>query len=112
MVPLKDARRLVRAILDEHASHRPSHGDIATMAIFDEAHDQYQLLHCGWDRTGRVHAVVVHVRIVDDIIWIEQDGTEYGVARELRDAGVPREQMVLAFHPPSLRVHTGYAVGA
>ena len=112
MVPLNEARRLVRTILEEHASHRPSHGDITPMAIVDEAHDQYQLLHCGWDRTGRVHAVVVHVRIVDGVIWLEQDGTEYGVARELRDAGVPREQIVLAFHPPSLRVHTGYAVGA
>ena len=111
MVPVTEARRMIRDILLNHGRHRPSHGDITPMVLIDEEHDQYQLLHSGWDRGGRVHAVVVHVRIHGDFVWIEQDGTEYGVARELRDLGVPREQIVLAFHPPEVRALTGYATG-
>lgn len=112
MVPLNTLRKLLREIIERHGQHRPSHGDIDPIVLVDEAHDQYELLHTGWDRTGRVHAVVIHARIVQDMAWIEQDGTEYGVARELRDAGVPQEQIVLAFHPPKLRALTGYAIGA
>ncbi len=112
MVPVDELRRLVRTIIEGHGKHRPSHGDIDAVVIFDEARDQYELLHVGWDATGRVHAVVLHARIVDGRVWVEQDGTEYGIARELRDAVVPKEQIVLAFQPQRLRSLTGYAAGA
>jgi len=111
MVPVSELRRLVREIIERHGQYRPSHGEIDPIVVVDEARDQYELLHAGWDRGSRVHAVVIHARIVEGKAWIEQDGTEYGVARELRDAGVPQEQIVLAFHPPRLRALTGYAAG-
>jgi len=58
------------------------------------------LLDTGWDRTGRVHAVAFHLRIREGKIKIEWDGTEYGVAQELIDAGVPPEEIVLSFYRP------------
>ena len=33
------------------------------------------------------------------------------IATELLAAGVPKEDIVLAWHPPEVRKHTGYAVG-
>ena len=42
-------------------------------------------------------------------IWIQHDGTQEGVAEELVTAGIPRQQIVLGFHPPKLRKHTEYA---
>ena len=36
-------------------------------------------------------------------MWIEEDGTEVGLTNELLDAGVPTEDIALAFHPPELR---------
>jgi hypothetical protein len=50
------------------------------------------------------------VDIINGKFWIQRDGTEYGIARELVDAGVPKEQIVLAFRAPEIRKHTGYAV--
>ncbi len=55
------------------------------------------------------HEALVHVDILDGRFWIQYDGTESGVANDLVDAGVPRDRIVLAFHPPTLRGLTGFA---
>ena len=65
----------------------------------------------GWDNGRRVHGTTIHIDIIDDKIWIQYDGTESGVALDLVEAGVPRESIVLAFRPPEIRPHTGFAVG-
>jgi hypothetical protein len=51
------------------------------------------------------------VDIRDDLVWIQHDGTEDGIANELVEAGIPREQIVLAFHPPDQRKRTSFATG-
>ena len=43
-------------------------------------------------------------------IWIQHDGTEIGVANELVEWGVPKEDIVLAYHAPYKRQYTGFAV--
>jgi len=57
---------------------------------------------------GQYH--VIHIDIVDDKVWIQYDGTSPGIASELTEAGIPRAAIVLAFHPPEVRQHTGYAL--
>jgi hypothetical protein len=52
----------------------------------------------------------MHLDIIDGKIWIQRDGTEDGIAYELEDAGVPKCDIVLAFHSEDVRPHTGYAV--
>lgn len=43
-------------------------------------------------------------------VWIQHDGTESGIAGELLEAGIPRDHIVLAFHHPSKRQYTSFAV--
>jgi hypothetical protein len=43
-------------------------------------------------------------------IWIEYNGTEEDVGGELVNMGVPKEDIVLAFHAPYKRKYTGFAV--
>ncbi len=45
----------------------------------------------------------IHLPIKDGKIWIEADETDQGFANVLLSAGVPRQDIVLAFHPPELR---------
>ena len=47
--------------------------------------------------------------IVRGKIWVEVDETEEGIATQFLRAGVPREDIVLAFHPPELRHLTEFA---
>jgi len=80
------------------------------MLVFDEERDQYMLVDAGWDRTGRVHAVVAHLRIKEGKVWIEQDGLEYGIAQELVELGIPPSDIVLGYFRPARRAITEYAV--
>ena len=103
-------REIVRRLILDYAQYKPSHGDIATEAIIDPEHNHFELMHVGWDGPRRVHGAVIHIDIIADKIWIQHDGTEYGVANNLVEAGVPKDKIVLAFKSPELRKYTDFAV--
>jgi len=46
---------------------------------------------------------------IEHQIWIQRDGTEDGIANDLIAAGIPKRDIVIAFHPPELRAYTEYA---
>jgi hypothetical protein len=52
----------------------------------------------------------VHVEIKGEKIWVQQDGTERGIATDLLAAGIPKDRIVLGFKPPHSRAHTQFAV--
>ena len=54
----------------------------------------------------------VYVRVRDRKFWIEEDWTEDGIATDLVRAGVPKEDIVLAFHEPGMRQYTDFAVAS
>jgi hypothetical protein len=88
---------------------RARHNGVEVQHVFDEVNDHYLLLYLGWDRDRRVWQTALHVRLHADKIWVEVDETEQGIATQLLRAGVPREDIVLAFHPPELRHLTEFA---
>ena len=67
-------------------------------------------MHEGWEDQRRVHGCLVHVEIREDKLWIHYDGIEDSITAELVEAGIPKDRIVLAFHPPFVRQHTGYAI--
>lgn len=102
--------KIVHNLMLEYASYKPSHGEIETEAIIDPAKGHYEVLHVGWDGVRRVHGVLIHIDIIGDKVWIQHDGTSPGIAEELVEAGIPREAIVLGFHPEHLRQYTGFAI--
>jgi hypothetical protein len=111
MDKLERYREIVGRLIEEYARYKPAHGQIETEAIVDREHDHYEVMHVGWDGVRRVHGVVVHIDISGGKVWIQHDGTSRPVAEELVAAGIPREDIVLAFHPAELRSLTGYGTG-
>jgi XisI protein len=103
-------RSIVKRVLSEHAEQIPSHGKIETLPLFDDSHNNYAVIDLGWDQMGRVHAVILHVRLQNGKVWIEQDGTEEGVADELLQAGIPKDDIVLGFYRPERRAITEFAI--
>jgi hypothetical protein len=101
---------IVKEILTEDARYKPGHGDIDPVLVFDDERHSYQLMYIGWDGPRRVHSSIIHIRLRNDKIWIEYDGTEEGVATALLAAGIPKEEIVLAFHSPWKRQFTEFAV--
>jgi hypothetical protein len=103
-------RENVESTLLEYTKIPYAYGDIQTEAVFDRSRDRYLLVNVGWDRGQRVHGCLVHIDLIDGKFWIQRDGTEHGIAKELVAAGVDRDHIVLAFKPPEIRRHTDYAV--
>ena len=69
------------------------------------------LVNVGWEDNGRrVHGTLVHIDIVHGKLWIQRDGTEHGIAKELVKAGVPKDHIVLGFHSAELGQHTEYVI--
>lgn len=108
---VEEYRIIVRKLVEEYASYKPSHGQIDTEAIIDRERDHYEVMHVGWDGQRRLHGSVIHLDIIDGKIWIQYDGTTRPVAEELLAAGVPHEDIVLGFHPANIRALTEFAVG-
>lgn len=107
---IAEYRRLIRDIINKYAQFPPSHGDVEVETVFDETNDHYELMYSGWHGPQRIHGSVIHVDIRGGKIWIQHDGIEEGIADQFVAAGVPRDQIVLAFKEPDLRQYTDFAV--
>ncbi|MDM9585753.1 XisI protein [Nostoc sp. GT001] len=109
MAKLNEYREYIKNLLQQHASIVWDNR-IQAQTIFDTEHDRYQLVYVGWREQDRIYWPVLHLDIIDDKIWIQQDGTEVGIANELVELGVPKEDIVLGFQLPSVRKYTEFAV--
>ncbi len=109
MDALDDYRQTVETVLTEYTKIPYAYGDIRTEAVFDRPRDRYLLVNVGWRDDRRIHGCIVHIDVAGGKLWIQRDGTEYGIANELADAGVPKERIVLGFRPPEVREHTDFA---
>ncbi len=113
MNELNHYRLIVKKILTEYhqiASQTPNISGVETVLAFDENTDQYLWFDIGWHDRRRVKAISIYVRIKNEKIYIEEDWTEEGIANELLREGVPKEDIVLAFHHPETRKLTEFAI--
>jgi hypothetical protein len=104
-------RETIKNIINENVeiSNRKPIAGVEDIAIFDDEKGHYQWFVLGWEKGRRVFRPRLYVRLHNNKIWIEEDWTEDGIATELVREGVPREDIVLAFHPPELRDLTEFA---
>ena len=107
---LTQYRAYIENILTDYARIKPAYGEVEMQTTFDSKHDHYYLNSVGWDGHERIHGCLLHVDLKKDKIWIQQDGTEEGIAEEFVNLGVPKDDIVLAFHPSYKRPYTGFAV--
>ena len=106
-------------ILEYYANLPYRYGDIKSSVIISSDgfadpgtgyRNHFMLVHEGWENRRRVYGTIAHAQICDGKIWIHYDDIEDGITNELVNAGVPKDKIVLAFHPPEIHEHTGYAV--
>ena len=97
-------------VLTEYAAIPYANGNFERELLLDRDNDRYLLLTLGWDGNHRVYYPVIHIDIRDGKLWIQHDATEDGVATDLIAAGVPKQQIVLAFYPLEARRHSDFAI--
>jgi hypothetical protein len=111
MDQLTQYRDLVQQVLEKHSQVKLANEEIKVYQFFDPQNDHYQVFHVGWQQYRRVFGPLIHIDIIDNKIWIQYDGTEYGVANELVELGIPKPEIVLGYHAPLMRQYDEFGVG-
>jgi hypothetical protein len=109
---LDEYRALIKRILQTYAELLKQHQKegVETFLVFDDERCHYLLHTIGWAERKHVWNTALYVRLYNNKFYIEIDGTEHGIATDLLEAGVPNGDIVLAFHHPSVRPYTEFAV--
>ncbi|AHJ31009.1 XisI protein [Nodularia spumigena CS-584] len=110
MDKLEKYRNYIENILKEYSQYKPSYGDVEIQLVIDRENNHYQLMTVGWDGEKRIYGIMLHIDIKDGKIWIQHNGTERRIAQDFLDLGVPKQDIVLAFHSPTRRKYTDFAV--
>lgn len=107
-----ELRAIVKRVLEDYARffEHAMPEDIQLQTVFDEAHDHYFIYHTGWHNDHRIHGTPLHIDIINGKIWIQHDGTKDGIADELMEAGIAKNEIVLAFYPKEHRQYTEFAI--
>ena|SRR5689334_22000771 len=108
---VKKYQDVIHRLLAEYRDWYDSPEDkgVDTTIIADDKHGEYMLMRVGWRGETRIRRPVFYLRLKDGKIWIEEDWTQEAIATELVRAGVPHQDIVLAFNPPEVRHLTEFA---
>ena len=109
MDTLDTYRQIIQNALTEYVQLQYAYGDIQNEAVFDHDADRYLVMSLGWQKVKRIHGCLIHIDIINGKVWIQRDGTEHGIAKELVKAGIPQDHIVLGFRPAEIRQYTEYA---
>ncbi|NEP91001.1 MAG: XisI protein [Okeania sp. SIO2C2] len=99
-------RKLIKSIVEKHSEGDNDDGEVESQIAFDLERDRYLMFHVGWCGERRVFGCVIHIEIRSGKIWVQRDGTEVGIARELIEAGAPKSDIVLGYRSPYMRKFT------
>ena len=101
----------LKKILQEYCDILNQQKDnVTSKIIIADDNTRYLVITEGWNKVQRIHALIFDAEIRNNKIWIHHDGIDHGITDDLLAAGIAKKQIVLAFHPPHIRQHTGYAV--
>jgi XisI protein len=103
-------RNALEMILQHYVDIPYRYGEVSTYVVVSRDLNHYMLIQEGWEKTHRIHGTIVHAEIRNNKIWIHYDGIEDSISEELVATGIPKDHIVLAFHPQHIRIHTGYAI--
>lgn len=103
---------IIKKLLNVHAQYRASIPDsYDSQVLFDDERGRYLVLDIGWSDDKYLHTTPIHIDLIGNKIWIQCDDTQEGIANDLLEAGVRKEDIVLGFRHPKVRQYTGFAVG-
>lgn len=108
---LEHYRKVIREVLAPYAERRYRYGTLQNELVFDEERGRYVVMMVGFDHAGvRVDAPLIHIDLVGDKVYLQRDNTSDVIADLLIEGGIPQSDIVLAWHSPEVRQHTGFAV--
>ena len=110
-------QEIVEKVIADYANFLGEDENVQIELVFDKLRDsasahaglRYLLIETGWENGRRTYGTLLHLDIINGKIWIQQDGTEAGIANELVVLGVPKDRIVLGFKSLQRRQITEFA---
>lgn len=109
MAELEIMRETVKNVLLKYTEPPFAEENIEIEVIFDCQRDRYLLVEVGWENNARVHHTIAHLDIINQKVWIQLDGTANGIANDLLDNGLLKNEIVLGFRSETLRKMSEFA---
>ena len=111
MGKVENYKQIIKKVLNHYVEldRKTPEPNMEYFLIADDSNGQYLWKTVGWENDEHIDLTTVYIRIKNDKIYIEEDWTEEGIATDLLREGVPKEDIVLAFHEPSMRKYTEFA---
>lgn len=103
-------QEIIEKLLKDYADFLGEDDRVQIELIFDREKNHYLLVETGWENDYRIYGTLIHIDIIDGKLWIQQDGTEDGIADELVTMGIPKERITLAYKSLQRRKITEFAV--
>lgn len=116
MDKLKQYREIIKEVLTHHyrlattQPHATDSSEVSDRLAFDENHDHYLWFRFGWSEKQQIQHILIYISIKNNKVWVETDVTNFGIVDELLAAGIPQNDIVLGFHPPSKRKFAEFAI--
>jgi XisI protein len=73
-------KQAVLSVLQDYREFLGNDPETQLELVVDEHNDHYLLIEIGWQGQRRMYGTLIHLDIIDHKIWIQQDGTEDGIA--------------------------------
>jgi hypothetical protein len=103
-------QKIIKEVLEAYIATMPPKNEEEIYLVEDSIKMNYLIYHNLWRGSSRKYGCILHVRIKSEKVYVEYDGTDVGFADEFVAAGIPKHDIVLAFHAPAKRPYTGFAV--
>jgi hypothetical protein len=78
----------ITKVLQDYLEFLGNDPDSEIELIIDQDKTHYLLVEIGWQNDPRIYGTLIHIDLIKNKIWIQQDGTEEGIANELVKQGI------------------------
>jgi hypothetical protein len=110
MEKLAQFQAVIKQVLGEYVALIQKHTKHEAYLVEDPIQLHYLVYQNLWQGCSRSYGCLVHVRIKNEKIYVEYDGTDEAFADVFVEYGISKQDIVLAFHAPSKRPYTGFGV--
>ncbi|MDZ7899655.1 MAG: XisI protein [Arcicella sp.] len=110
MEKIAQYQKIIKKILGDYILTMQCNLEEEIYLVEDPNQLNYLIYHNAWKHDSRSYGCILHVRIKNQKVYVEYDGTDEGFADVFAESGIPRQDIVLAFHAPAKRLYTGFAV--
>lgn len=114
---LTQNKQAVKQLLLEVSSTMPTEDKgVENQLIIDEERGHFLIFGVGWELNKWFYATFLHIDVKENgNVWLQHNGTDLDMIAWLHRLGVPKQEIVLGFHSPSVREmlveEEGYAKG-